>query len=167
MVLQKTVFLVSVMMFTSMCALPAAIATGGVLVLPPVFAQGQVTCQGETATIVGTSDNDNNLVGTSGRDVIAGLEGNDRIEGRGGNDLICGDEGNDDMSGGTGNDRISGGTGADTMNGGDGDDEMSGGTNNDNLNSVDSVVNNDDLDGGTGTDTCVSDPDPEDDCERN
>jgi hypothetical protein len=27
-------------------------------------------------------------------------------------------------------------------------------------------VDNDSLDGGTGTDTCSSDPDPEDDCER-
>jgi hypothetical protein len=56
-----------------------------VQVLPP-----STTCEGQTATIVGTSGNDNNIVGTSGRDVIAALGGNDRVRSLGGNDLVCG-----------------------------------------------------------------------------
>lgn len=106
-----------------------------------------ITCEGETATIVGTSGNDV-LPGTDGRDVIAGLGGNDEIQGLGGNDLICGNEG------------------ADRLSGGDGNDDIFGGNGNDNLDSRDGVVNNDNLDGGNGNnDTCLSDPDPEVNCE--
>src|ERR687891_394171 len=64
------------------------------------------TCEGETATIVGTPGNDNNIVGTSDRDVIAALGGNDRVRALDGNDLVCGGEGNDVISGGGGNDRL-------------------------------------------------------------
>jgi PKD repeat protein len=92
-----------------------------------------VTCQQESATIVGTSGDDK-LVGTQGRDVIAALAGNDRVEGRGGNDLICGDEGRDALFGGefvldaanTGIDAIYGGVGDDQTYGGDGDDYING-----------------------------------------
>ena len=161
---QKTVFLDCVVMFTITCALPAAIATGGILVIPSAFAQ-EVTCLGVTATIVGTSGNDV-LPGTDGRDVIAGLGGNDEIQGLGGNDLICGNEGADRLSGGDGNDDIFGGDGSDIMTGGDGNDDIFGGNGNDNLDSRDGVVNNDNLDGGNGNnDTCLSDPDPEVNCE--
>jgi Ca2+-binding RTX toxin-like protein len=48
-----------------------------------------VTCEGETATIVGTNGN-NDITGTSGDDVIAALGGNDRIRAQGGDDLVCG-----------------------------------------------------------------------------
>src|SRR2546429_6102587 len=47
------------------------------------------TCNGLTATIVGTTGNDT-LVGTAGNDVIAALAGDDTIDGAGGNDVICG-----------------------------------------------------------------------------
>jgi len=53
----------------------------------------------ETATIVGTSGNDN-LVGTPNRDVIAGLGGNDKIVGLDGNDVICTGDGDDRIEGG-------------------------------------------------------------------
>jgi HYR domain/RTX calcium-binding nonapeptide repeat (4 copies) len=106
-----------------------------------------ISCAGVPTTRVGTPGDDT-IIGTDGRDVIQALAGNDRVEARGGDDLICGDEGDDSMSGGAG---------ADGMVGEAGDDF---------LNSVDDVVNNDDLDVGTGTaDTCVSDPDPEVNCE--
>src|SRR5918992_296715 len=133
------------------------------------------TCEGETATIVGTAGNDNNIVGTPGRDVIAALGGNDRISALGGNDLVCGGGGHDQIDGGagadrlfghsgvdnivggTGNDFIDGGTGADYLNGysdndvlrgSSGDDVLLGSTGNDRLFGMD---NNDNLDGGTGT----------------
>jgi Ca2+-binding RTX toxin-like protein len=63
------------------------------------------TCEGETATIVGTPGSDTNIVGTSGRDVIAALGGNDRIRALGGNDLVCGGADHDLIDGGTGADR--------------------------------------------------------------
>jgi PKD repeat protein len=72
-------------------------------------------CDGQTAKIVGTSGNDNNLRGTSRSDVIASLGGDDRIAGLGGNDLLCGDEGNDNMDGGSGNDILDGGDGNDEL----------------------------------------------------
>jgi len=72
------------------------------------------TCNGVTATIVGTNGPDI-LNGTAGNDVIAGLDGNDTINGFGGNDLLCGGLGNDRMLGGTGNDFIRGADGIDTV----------------------------------------------------
>ncbi|MCW2845557.1 MAG: calcium-binding protein, partial [Nocardioides sp.] len=47
------------------------------------------TCQGEQATIVGTSGPDR-LAGSSGRDVIVGLGGGEVISGRVGDDLVWG-----------------------------------------------------------------------------
>jgi Ca2+-binding RTX toxin-like protein len=132
------------------------------------------TCQGEPATIVGTPGNDD-LSGTGARDVIALLEGDDRVNAGEGDDLICGDEGNDpllvgdagddEVFGGEGNDVMFGGSDNDDLSGGAGDDDMSGGAGDDNLNSVDGVMNNDSLNGDTGTDTCISDPDPQINCE--
>jgi hypothetical protein len=65
--------------------------------------------------------------------------------------------------------RNRGGAGDDTMVGGAGNDEMfgdeTGSVGNDFLDSRDDVENNDSLDGGDGTDTCSSDPDPEENCE--
>src|SRR2546423_3983366 len=56
------------------------------------------TCNGLTATIVGTTGNDT-LVGTAGNDVIAALAGDDTIDGAGGNDVICGGPGNHGVTG--------------------------------------------------------------------
>lgn len=71
-------------------------------------------CDGQIATIVGTSGDDD-LVGTDGPDVIAALQGNDTIRGLGGDDIICA---------GTGNDRVYGGAGFDVLFGAQGDDEL-------------------------------------------
>ena len=121
--------------------LPSAVTTSlpTPLSLPAAFAttSGGVTCEGETATIVGTNGNDD-IVGTSGNDVIVALGGDDSIRALGGNDLVCGGAGNDAMSGGAGNDL---------------------------LDSGDGVVDNDSLDGGPDEDVCTSDPDPRVNCE--
>jgi hypothetical protein len=53
------------------------------------WAEGEPTCNGLTATRVGTALNDV-INGTSGRDVIVGLGGADTINGSGGDDWIDG-----------------------------------------------------------------------------
>jgi hypothetical protein len=60
---------------------------------------------------------------------------------------------------------VCGGADNDFMDGIFGDDDMNGSDGNDNLDSRDGVVDNDSLDGFRGTDTCLSDPDPEVNCE--
>jgi Ca2+-binding RTX toxin-like protein len=122
------------------------------------------TCEGEPATIVGTSGDDD-LIGTEDTDIILGLEGNDEIRGLGGDDILCGDDGNDVMEGGFGDDEMFGAAGNDNMDGDAGDDVMEGGFGIDTLLGQDGVVNNDSLDGGEDTDRCFSDPDPEINCE--
>lgn len=67
---------------------------------PPAY------CQGEEATIVGSSGDDT-LTGTAGPDVIVGRGGDDTIDGLGGDDVICGGPGADTMSGGDGVDTVS------------------------------------------------------------
>jgi hypothetical protein len=79
------------------------------------------TCNGQTATMVGTGAN-NVLDGTPGRDVIVGLGGADTINGNGGDDVICGGDGPDTIDGGAGNDWIDGGASQDTVRGGNGTD---------------------------------------------
>ncbi|WP_208322821.1 calcium-binding protein [Mumia sp. ZJ1417] len=90
------------------------------------------TCGGLRATIIVTQGDDN-LRGTSGRDVIAGLGGEDDIVGLGGNDVICGGAGEDDIEGGAGNDRIRGGSAGDDIEGNAGNDHIWGGSGNDDL----------------------------------
>lgn len=96
----------------------ASLAAGLVGVAPAAAA---TDCQGETATIVGTSGRDT-LRGTAGDDVIAGLGGADRILGGGGADVICGDSGADYIRGNAGVDDIEGGSGRDRLLGGRDDD---------------------------------------------
>jgi len=124
-----------------------------------------ITCEGQTATIVGTSGNDNNIRGSSGRDVIAALGGNDRISALSGNDIVCGGAGDDVVDGGSGTDRlfgdesdgqsaagidrVVGNTGNDYINGGAGNDRLDGSTGND---EVHGSSGNDEVLGSTGTD---------------
>jgi hypothetical protein len=70
------------------------------------------TCNGITATIVGTRAN-NVLFGTRHPDVIQARSGNDVIYGRSRDDLICGGSGNDTIDGQKGLDTVYGGTGTD------------------------------------------------------
>jgi len=100
------------------------------------------SCQGEPATIVGTTGDDR-IVGTNGRDVIVSLGGADVINGKGGNDLICSGWGPDVVAGGEGTDRIFGGPGNDQLTGGAGGDHLAGGP------------GRDTLIGNTGADTLV------------
>ncbi|MDB5364917.1 MAG: heme peroxidase [Rhodospirillales bacterium] len=67
----------------------------------------------ETA-VVGDSNGNSALSGTSGVDLVLGLGGNDTLNGLGGNDTLDGAAGNDTLDGGTGNDKMLGGAGNDT-----------------------------------------------------
>lgn len=88
---------------------------------------GQVpTCNGLTATIIGT-DGADLLRGTAGDDVIDAGAGNDTVQGRGGNDTICGGPGDDLLIGGRGDDHLDGGMDADQLRGEAGNDTLRGG----------------------------------------
>ncbi len=123
----------------------------------PAGGQAGATCDGETATIVGT-DGDDVLTGTPGPDVIAGLGGNDRIDGLDGDDLICGDDGNDTIRAGRGEDTVLGGAGNDVIRGQQSADLLDGGEGNDTVrgnNGADTIygrTGNDTLLGGKGQD---------------
>jgi Ca2+-binding RTX toxin-like protein len=85
------------------------------------------TCDGATATIVGTAGGDT-ITGTPGNDVISAGAGNDTVNGGGGDDVICGGGGNDRLRGDDGNDRLFGDAGADQLFGDAGNDTLNGGT---------------------------------------
>lgn len=77
------------------------------------------------------------LVGSTGKDLIKGLAGDDTLFGMGGNDTLQGGDGNDYLAGGngsgtgSGDDRLEGGLGNDTLAGEDGNDTMIGGAGDD------------------------------------
>jgi RTX calcium-binding nonapeptide repeat (4 copies) len=78
----------------------------GLIWLAPATARAAAgMCMGRTATIIGTSGNDE-LVGTSASDVIIGRTGNDLVRGLGGNDYICLGRGKDQARGGEGDDPV-------------------------------------------------------------
>ncbi len=106
-------------------AVLAMVATSLVLVTAAPAAAQTPTCDGQTATIVGTSGNDV-LTGTDGPDVIVGLGGADVIRGRGGDDIICGNGGRDRIFGGPGDDHLIGGRGRDVLKANAGDDTVHG-----------------------------------------
>lgn len=99
-----------------------AVTTRTVEVRGPVGSGGPAqakppTCDGQAATITGTSGRDV-LRGTQGPDVIVALRGADRVRARGGDDLVCGGRGRDRLWGGRGIDRLLGGGAADRIGGG-------------------------------------------------
>jgi Ca2+-binding RTX toxin-like protein len=72
-------------------------------------------------------DNDAELYGGAGNDLISGGGGDDRIFGEGGRDVLLGFAGNDRLDGGAGDDFLFGGLGNDELLGGLGDDWLFGG----------------------------------------
>ncbi|WP_284733868.1 MULTISPECIES: calcium-binding protein [unclassified Dyella] len=77
------------------------------------------------------------LVGSSGKDLVRGLGGNDTLFGMGGNDTLQGGDGDDYLAGGngsgsgSGDDRLEGGIGNDQLNGEDGNNTLIGGAGDD------------------------------------
>jgi hypothetical protein len=121
----------------SMTANRSVTATFNTVVNPPQ--PPSESCDGKTATIVGTNAVDV-IQGTKGADVIVSLGGNDKVNARGGNDDVCagdgkdhvvGGPGNDDEFGQAGNDHLIGNKGNDDLNGGAGNDKCLGGAGND------------------------------------
>ncbi len=104
--------------------LPARLA-GSLFLLAALPAAAQHTCNGKTATIVGTTSADN-IIGTSGNDVIQARAGDDYV--RGGDDDLCGGPGNDTVIGDSGRDKVTGGDGNDFVRGGAGNDTVDGNT---------------------------------------
>lgn len=108
---------------------PAVTLAPAVLSFAPASAGGG-TCQGQTATMVGT-DGDDDLDGTVLPDVVVLGAGNDTFHGRQGDDVVCGGEGNDQLFGSSGNDSLDGDGGRDKIWGEVDDDQVRGGTGND------------------------------------
>lgn len=104
--------------------------------------------------VIGTSGPDV-LLGTGGRDIICGLGGGDLLNGRGGNDLLLGGAGGDDLRGAAGADRLEGGRGADVLRGGLGADRLFGQSGRDVLLGG---LAADSLHGGSGFDRCSGGP---------
>ena len=133
------------------CFFGHGVATGVVQVATPNSSR----CPGHGGDprnqVVGTSGADV-LTGTAGADVICGLNGRDTLNGLGGNDLLTGGGGADRLLGGLGADRILGSLGNDRLLGGLGNDRMFGGPGNDRL---DGGPGNDFGVGGPGADTFV------------
>jgi Ca2+-binding RTX toxin-like protein len=88
----------------ALVAAPMAVLSGP---LAPVAAGTGLTCQGMSATIVGTPGDDV-IAGTAGPDVIVSLEGDDTVTAGAGDDVVCGGRGADRLNGEDGNDRLHG-----------------------------------------------------------
>ncbi len=97
---------------TGILLLVAMVAT--VVFSATAEAQITATCNGVTATIVGTSGADN-IVGTEGDDVIVSFNGDDVIDSGEGNDLICSGAGNDTVNAGWGANEVLAGAGDDNV----------------------------------------------------
>ncbi|MGE3612535.1 MAG: hypothetical protein AB7G20_03490 [Sulfurimonas sp.] len=95
------------------------------------------------------SDEEPDMGGTDGDDILIGTDGDDIIDGKAGNDYIEGGKGNDTLIGGLGNDILWGGEGDDILIGGDGNDILYGDVGNDFLYGD---AGNDLLYGGEGND---------------
>ncbi|MDQ3987538.1 MAG: Ig-like domain-containing protein, partial [Actinomycetota bacterium] len=130
------------------------VATSGFLPTPAAGAPPKFFCEGEEATLVGTTGSDN-LVGTNHRDIIAARGGNDEVVARDGKDLVCTGDGKDIARGGDGSDEIMGNGGADDLTGGDGADVIKGQGGNDDLGGGRGA---DELTGGAGTDEANGGP---------
>lgn len=86
----------------------------------------------DSAIREGTPGTDN-LVGTTGNDLILGAGGTDVLDGRAGSDILFGEGMADRITGGPGNDILFGGNGADHLQGGADDDLLMGGADSDTL----------------------------------
>ena len=80
-------------------------------------------CTNSNFNLKGTQDNDN-LIGTSKKDVIRGLDGNDRFNGCDKDDKLFGNSGNDGIAGGPGSDYLYAGDGNDILEGNEGRDRF-------------------------------------------
>ncbi|MCP4934177.1 MAG: hypothetical protein GY927_08230 [bacterium] len=99
-----------------------------------------------------TSNANDNITGTSGRDFVISCGGDDVISTGDGNDIIFSGRGNDVVDAGSGNDCVIAGRGDDIVDGGEGNDYISGGRGNDVLTGG---SGNDFIMAGSGDDTAI------------
>jgi CSLREA domain-containing protein len=99
---------------------------------PDIGAYELATCGGKVVNVVGTAGKDT-LAGTAAADGILGLDGKDILKGLAGKDGLCGGNGKDTLKGGAGKDKLIGGKGADKLLGGGGNDVCKGGKGKDKL----------------------------------
>ena len=95
----------------------------------------------------------NEILGTTGDDILIGTNQDDNIFGLAGNDNIDGGAGNDTISGGGGSDTIDGGVGDDVVNGDKASDILIGGSGNDILSGAgggDTLIGTDSIAAGAG-----------------
>lgn len=145
------------------CFFGHGVATGRAQVATPSFS----ACPGHGADVrnqvVGTSGADV-LTGTAGADVICGLGGSDTLNGLGENDLLIGSTGADILRGGRGTDRLFAGMGNDRLLGQVGNDRLFAGPGRDRLvggPGSDRLLGNpgsDRLFGGPGSDRMLGGP---------
>ena len=129
----------------------AANKKSGTAILTFNLSDGTVTVPLVITVRVGTDKNET-LDGTSGIDMIFGLNGTNTINGNAGDDLLCGGNGIDMISGGDGNDILDGQKANDFLNGGNDNDILRGNLGSDTLtggSGADSFI------GGAGTDTAT------------
>ena len=103
-----------------------AILTLTLAALAPAAALAADHPSNRADNIVGTSGDDV-IASNGGRDIMHGRRGNDTLSGGAKGDFLFGDAGNDILNGNTGNDKLYGGRGVDTLNGGEGNDRLTGG----------------------------------------
>jgi Ca2+-binding RTX toxin-like protein len=92
---------------------PAEGAAGTLNIIVTVTDSGGLSA-GDTLTLSVSGPLPQNIVGTSGNDVLTGGRGDDTLSGGAGNDQLNGRAGDDTLNGGTGLDTMLGGTGNDT-----------------------------------------------------
>ena len=103
------------------------------------------------AVVIGGKGNDD-LEGTSGKDIIVSGRGDDVIDAGDGNDIVISGSGNDTVVAGDGNDLVLAGKGDDTVDGGEGDDLLLGGKGDDTLTGG---AGSDHVSGGKGDDVLI------------
>ena len=122
-----------------------------------------VTIVGQNEVVPGTTDDDDNLMGSAQADDIDGGAGDDSLSGAGGDDDINGGAGDDSILAGAGNDEVFGGDGDDSIDGGSENDIIYGGAGTDSINGGsgnDTIYveqGDDSVNGGSGNDTLVLD----------
>ncbi|NJO71214.1 MAG: hypothetical protein HC825_04930, partial [Oscillatoriales cyanobacterium RM1_1_9] len=90
------------------------------------WSEAQLHAWGEGTPPEGGGGSLNQILGTSGNDVLTGTNDNDLLDGGAGNDTLNGGNGSDVIFGNIGQDTILGGNGADQIFGGQGDDLIGG-----------------------------------------
>jgi Ca2+-binding RTX toxin-like protein len=102
---------------------PAKDKIGNCIMSPGNSSAIKKLCYATANPCYGT-DQDDNMTGDDGINLMYGKKGNDIMSAKGGVDEMYGDEGNDNMNGAEGNDIIYGNLGADIIQGGIGDDKI-------------------------------------------